>query len=300
MNSPSLPQNAIENFLESLKLDRGVALKTLDAYRQDLKAFSLWLSQNSPSSEGWEFTVSRYFQTLTQRGFEPSSLARKQSTLRQFFAFLGIELESLPSIHLPKRLPKSLNSDEIEKLLAAAQSGLPYQGKAAAALQSRDSALLLMLYATGMRVSELCGLKLSSIEWQNSYARVLGKGGKERLCPFAEVAGAALRSYVEVSRPSLAPRDEALFLSARGEGLSRQSVWKVLKNLAAAAGIQTNLTPHRLRHAFATHLYESGMNLRSLQMLLGHSDLSTTQIYSHVSPEHLQAVHKKFHPRGGG
>lgn len=161
--------------------------------------------------------------------------------------------------------------------------------------------MVYLLYATGIRVSELVGLATDRVDLEQGYVRVMGKGSKERIAPFAEFAGECLGEYLRDHRPSLEPegrQQDRVFLNRRGESLSRQSAWKIIGDLALAAGIRAALSPHMLRHSFATHLLQAGMNLRSLQMLLGHSDLSTTQIYTHVSPEHLQAAHRKFHPRG--
>jgi len=158
--------------------------------------------------------------------------------------------------------------------------------------------MTFLLYASGLRVSELVGLRSTHIDMENSYARVLGKGGKERLAPFAEVAGEHLRSYIQKERSLLNPQSSYLFVNTRGMPLSRQSFWKILKQLAFQAEISTSLSPHSLRHSFATHLLQSGISLRSLQILLGHADLATTQIYTHVAPEHLKKAHKRFHPRG--
>ena len=187
-------------------------------------------------------------------------------------------------------------------LLDAADRGINYKApeKEIAALHARDAAMVYLLYATGLRVSELVGLTLHKIELQQGYVRVRGKGDKERITPFAPIAGEKLKLYLDQFRPELHPQDQSAFVNHRGETITRQTFWKTLKELAKEAKIPSTLSPHVLRHSFATHLLQSGMNLRSLQMLLGHSDLSTTQIYTHVAPEHLKDSHKKYHPRGGG
>jgi integrase/recombinase XerD len=158
--------------------------------------------------------------------------------------------------------------------------------------------MVYLMYATGLRVSELAGLKLHQLELQSRYLRVKGKGGKERIAPFAPVAAERLQKYLQDYRILLKPRQEAVFLNHRGMGLTRQSFWKTLKTIAIQAGLDPCLSPHFLRHSFATHLLQSGMNLRSLQMLMGHSSVSTTQIYTHISPQHLKTAHQKHHPRG--
>jgi integrase/recombinase XerD len=245
-----------------------------------------------------------------------ASVARKSSCLRQFFKFCCLELglranpaEGLGSPKLPRRLPKALSREETSALLASLEPGLPYrEERLREALQARDRAVTLLLYASGLRVSELTALTFHQLDLQLGYVRVLGKGNKERIVPFAPVAGQALSTYIDRYRPALlrGSRDTAgapsesdpVFVSAAGAGLTRQAVWQLMKALAAAAGLRRELSPHVLRHSFATHLLRSGMNLRSLQTLLGHSDLSTTQIYAHVAPEHLKDAYLRFHPRG--
>lgn len=216
----------------------------------------------------------------------------------------------MESPSLPKKLPKYLTLQNVQELLAAADEGIGYQIEDEAflaALHARDAAMVYLLYATGLRVSELVGLRLRNVEIEQGYVRVRGKGDKERIAPFAPIAGEKLHTYIqnhrkflEAKTPLSGERNEFVFLNRDGKPLTRQSFWKNLKTLALQAGISSTLSPHVLRHSFATHLLQSGMNLRSLQTLLGHADLSTTQIYTHVSPEHLKTTHRKFHPRGGG
>jgi integrase/recombinase XerD len=227
-----------------------------------------------------------------------SSIARKASAIRQLYKYLCLEhgLGSNPAERIeaaaPSRaLPKAISREDIGRLLAAADESNP-----------RDRAMVYLMYATGLRVSELVGLSLHDLDLAQEYVRVKGKGDKERIAPFVPIAGELLAAYLNDHRPALAQRSsekcDFVFLNPSGRGLSRQSFWKTLKALALQAGIATPLSPHTLRHSFATHLLASGIPLRSLQMLLGHADLSTTQIYTHVTPEHRKAAHRKFHPRG--
>jgi integrase/recombinase XerD len=203
-----------------------------------------------------------------------------------------------------KRLPKYLSNEQVKKLLDTVDHGLFYNVQEAefVALQARDAAMVYLIYATGVRVSELVTLSLHQIDLQQSYVRVKGKGDKERIAPFAPIAGEKLATYLEKHRAYLAVKnkrpDQTVFLSHRGAPITRKAFWEILKRFASEAEIPSTLSPHVLRHSFATHLLQSGMNLRSLQMLLGHSDLSTTQIYTHIAPEHLKKSHKKYHPRG--
>lgn len=259
-----------------------------------------------PLSQQTEFFdlnhLSDYLSFLYQYGQKATSIARKASALRQFFKFCCLErgLQKNPCEHLQSpspetKLPQSLSVDEITALLRAADTGLPATQPAA---QARDRALVYVLYATGLRISELVGLCLDQIDLAEGLIRVKGKGSKERIALIAPLAGEKLLNYLESFRDSFKPLSSHLFLNCRGTPLSRQAVWKTLKKLAVHAGISTTLSPHLLRHSFASHLLQSGIPLRSLQLLLGHSDLSTTQIYTHLAPEHLQTAHRRFHPRG--
>jgi integrase/recombinase XerD len=191
-----------------------------------------------------------------------------------------------------------LSLETLQTLLDQATKGLPYKGALAPALQARDKAMLFLLYGTGIRVSELVGLEVQNIELTENWIKVYGKGSKERLVPFAPECSISLNDYLHRARPQLNPKDSKAFCGQKGEGLTRQGFWKTLKQIGLEAGLQTLPSPHQIRHSFATHLLESGANLRTLQALLGHSDLSTTQVYTHLSLEHLKKTHKKYHPRG--
>lgn len=297
--------HTIENFLDARRLERGASEKTIESYRNDLIQFANWLGKKN-EIESVTFTdLNRFLTHLHSQKQKASSVARKASALRQFFKFCVLEkvIQENPAERLQtggrsKKIPKSLTLKEIDRLLNQLNEGLPYQGEIAPLLQARDRTMFYLLYATGLRVSELVGLTTHEIDLEMEYVRVKGKGGKERIVPFAKLAGDHLRTWIKTERTQLHPTSDHVFLNHRGAPLTRQAFWQLMSQLGRICEIKLKLTPHILRHSFATHLLQAGMNLRSLQMLLGHSDLSTTQIYTHISPEHLKEVHKKFHPRG--
>jgi integrase/recombinase XerD len=295
---------AMDAFLEFQKLDQGASLKTLQAYQLDLKQFQAWLPEDIP----WESLSSTHIETFLEHlqslGLKNTSLARKISTLNGFFKFCFLEnhlgtyvTEKIKSPKLPKYLPRVFSFTQLEELLQACASGLNYTGVQKDLFTFRDRTLLTLLYATGTRISELLNLQVEHLDFSNPSLRVQGKGNKQRIVPFAPQAESLLFEYLQDYRPQLKPQSDHVFLNQQGKPLSRQSVWKCLKKLAQQAGLPP-LSPHVLRHSFATHLIESGMNLRVLQILLGHQDLSTTQIYTHLHPEHLKTAHRRFHPRG--
>lgn len=303
-------RRAKEAFLQAKRLDRGAAQLTLEAYERDLRDLEVWLRRAdvrlAPPAIQPEHLES-FLAELSRAGAKAASVARRASTLRQFFKFCVLEgvIEESPALRLgspklPSRLPKYLSHAEVELLLSALAPGLlyPSAGARAVNLQARDRALVLLLYATGLRVSELVGLRTHQVDLVLSYLRVKGKGSKERIVPFVDIARGAATVWLELHRPALQPTDDHFFVGLRGEGLSRQAFWKTLQALARHAGIRKAVSPHQLRHSFASHLLEAGVSLRSLQMLLGHSDLSTTQVYTHITPEHLREAVRKFHPRG--
>lgn len=303
-------------FLDSRRIDRGAAPRTIEAYSLDLAQFSTTLDGGTETKIDHidADAIHAFLKRLHREKAKASSVARKVSALKQFFRFAMLELglEQNPTDQLrtpaqPKRLPKFLTQASVQKLLASLSGGLPYPESMREALVLRDRAMVVLLYATGLRVSELVGLRVHQADLSLSYVRVVGKGGKERIVPFATPAREALDAYLKANqgRDALVAEKrkhgetpDALFVSRRGDGLTRQAFWSTLKDLAVLAGIDEAISPHRLRHSFATHLLQAGMNLRSLQTLLGHSDLSTTQIYTHVTPEHLKDLHRKYHPRG--
>lgn len=289
----------LEQFYHYLGVERGLARLTLAAYAQDIQDFRRFLEDRERSAwaEVSMAEVQDYLAILEGRGLSARSRARRLSALRQFFRFLQREeklshnpVELLDSPRLPQRLPKVLGEQEVEALLAAPDPGTP--------LGQRDDALLELLYATGLRVSELVGLTLKQIDLRRGVVRPLGKGRKERLVPMVAGAAAKLQAYLAQGRPSLLRGRESsyLFVNCRGGSLSRQGFWKIIKHYARLAGVR-DLSPHTLRHSFATHLLSRGANLRVLQMLLGHADLATTTIYTHLDAARLREAHEKAHPR---
>jgi integrase/recombinase XerD len=314
VSAPSF-STALALFLDARKIDRGSARPTIEAYRSDLEQLAETLPDRSETALAaiTSDDLHRFLKTLHAAKAKPASVARKVSAIRQLFKFamleLGLETNPADRIRTPaqaKRLPKFLTHEAIEKLLVAVREGLPYPEAIREPLILRDQAMVVLLYATGLRVSELVGLTMHHFEGSLGVVRVVGKGGKERIVPYADAAGEALALYLEKGRPALVKERlrhgeivAEVFVSRRGQGLTRQAFWGTLKDLALLAGIDEEISPHRLRHSFATHLLQAGMGLRSLQTLLGHSDLATTQIYTHVTPEHLKELHRKYHPRGG-
>ncbi len=289
----------IDLFVNNLSVERGLSANTIVAYSSDLRHFQNYLRESGiyfwhEVSRG---SVSGYIQHLGP-SFSPRSRARRLAALRTFFKFLEKEglVQGNPAslVHFPKlgpQLPKSLTSAAIESLLALPDTAKP--------LGQRDRAMFELLYACGLRVSELGGLQLSQIALEPGYLTVRGKGEKERLIPMGELAAESLKTYLQYGRLKLLKKGfiPEVFINARGEKLSRQGIWKIIKSSARKAGITTNITPHMLRHSFATHLLENGADLRSLQVMLGHSDIATTQIYTHVARERLKEIHRKYHPR---
>lgn len=288
---------AIDRFLDRLWLERGLSRNTQASYRSDLSLLARWLASRAvPLVEAGEVDLREY---LAARALSPRSQARLLSALRQFYRHLYAERQRAddPTARLdsPKaglRLPKTLTETDVERLLDAPDIGTP--------LGVRDRAMLELMYACGLRVSELVGLPRTSVDLRSGVVQVLGKGGRERLVPMGEHAMDWMQRYLRESRPELADGREAegLFLTVRGKPMTRHNFWRLIKQYAARAGIRRALSPHTLRHAFATHLLEHGADLRSLQALLGHADLSTTQIYTHVARARLRELHARHHPRG--
>jgi len=296
---------SIDLFLDSKRLDRGAADLTIDAYKRDLKQFANFTENKKEINEIEEKDIEAYLTHLNQIKTKATSVSRKLSALRQFFKFCCLELklekyplENLKNPKLPRSLPKSLSQQDVQLLLQETEKGIPYPHKIRPHLNARDAAMVYLLYASGLRVSELISIELQDLNLKEGYLKVVGKGEKARIAPFAEVAGNRLIKYIDHHRPQLNPATHHLFLNHRGMALTRQAFWITLKKLAIQADISSDLSPHQLRHSFATHLLESGMQLRSLQMLLGHADVSTTQIYTHLTDDYLKSVHKKYHPRG--
>jgi integrase/recombinase XerD len=290
----------LERFLDALWMEHGLSDHTLSAYRADLKGLALYMQ----SQAGTLMTAQRadllgYLTQRVQNGAQPRTTARLLSSIRRFYQYLVREdrLKADPStqIDAPKLgrpLPKSLTESEVETLLQAPD--------VSQFLGVRDRAMLELLYASGLRVSELIDLPVSQLNLRQGVLRVVGKGDKERLVPVGEEAAEWLDRYLEQARPALLQgrMSDALFVTQRGAAMTRQAFWYLIKRYARQAGIKAGLSPHGLRHSFATHLLNHGADLRVLQMLLGHSNLSTTQIYTHVARERLKGVHATHHPRG--
>ncbi len=291
----------VDAFCDSLWLEDGLAKASLASYRSDLLRFSAWLEEQKLASlcDADELALLRFVATLSQT-LRASSQARYISTLRRFYKYLlarGL-IRTDPTLKIampvkPSRLPKVLSEGQVEALLAAPQTDT--------VLGLRDRAMLETLYATGLRVSELVGLKLHEINFDMGVVRIFGKGNKERLVPLGEEAVDWLRDYLAGARPELLGhrQSEDFFVTGRGAAMTRQAFWRLIKRYAGIAGIDpARLSPHVLRHAFATHLLNHGADLRVVQMLLGHADISTTQIYTHIARERLKSLHAAHHPRG--
>jgi integrase/recombinase XerD len=291
----------IDRFCDHLWLEDGLAGLTLAAYRRDLKTFGTWLKkdrkQNLNSAVSGD--VEAYLAWRFAGHAQPRSAARYTSALKRFYRFLLREnliaadpTLNLDSPKLPRALPKTLTETDVERLLDSADISTP--------LGLRDRAMLETLYATGLRVSELVGLKLTAVNLNDGVLRATGKGNKDRLVPLGEEAVLWLKRFLAEARPLLLgkQRSDAVFVTARGDGMTRQAFWYLIKRHARIAGITRPLSPHTLRHAFATHLLNHGADLRVVQMLLGHSDISTTQIYTHVARERMKQLHAQHHPRG--
>jgi integrase/recombinase XerD len=297
----------IDEFCDAVWLEDGLSRNTLDAYRRDLRLFAEWLEQGRGAALAavTEADLGRYFaQRYAERpaqgrkGFKSSTQARLHSSLKRFYRFLArdgrIGVDPTLKLDAPKksqRFPKTLSEADVEALLRQPDPGEP--------LGLRDRAMLEVLYASGLRVSELVRLKLAEVSTDQGVVRIFGKGSKERLVPLGEEALAWLARYVAEARPALLKRrtSEFLFVTARAAPMTRQAFWYLLKKRAASAIPGKALSPHTLRHAFATHLLNHGADLRVVQLLLGHADISTTQIYTHVARERLKALHAKHHPR---
>ncbi len=293
--------NYLDLFINYLLVEKGLSQNTLEAYSRDLLKYLTQLSVvgKSAPDQVKPLDVAEYLLHLKDLSLSARSRARALSAIRMFHRFLLSEgyCDGNPTaiIESPKslqRLPVILSSREVDKLLAEPQGE--------ACLTLRDRAMLELLYATGLRVSELVSLLIRDVNISAGYLLTMGKGDKERLVPLGEAACAAVERYTHGSRLKLdrKPGNEYLFLSRLGDKMSRQAFWNIIKKRAFAAGIKKNISPHTLRHSFATHLLENGADLRSVQIMLGHTDLSTTQIYTHVTRARLKALHGEFHPRG--
>jgi integrase/recombinase XerD len=291
----------LERFDDFLALEQGNADRTREAYRRDVTRLATYAASHAARTprDLTPALLRDFVYHLKDMGLAPSSIRRTIAGLRTWFGFLVAEgvIPGDPSdrLEMPKRwqtLPEVLSPPEVEKLLAAPRQEDP--------MYYRDKAMLELAYAAGLRVSEWISVTVRDVQLDERLVRVFGKGGKERLVPFGRSASAAIAIYLRELRPKLekGAGKGVLFLNARGTPLSRMGAWTILRKHVAAAGIERSVTPHTLRHSFATHLLEGGADLRAVQEMLGHADVSTTQVYTHVDREYLRTVHKQYHPRG--
>jgi integrase/recombinase XerD len=294
----------ISAFLNYVKVEKGLAVNTISAYTRDLRKFQAYAEKQKLSPEDVERShLIEYFSSLYREHLDSKSVARHLVSLRNVFRFAQMEgiLTSDPTLNLEspklrKSLPTYLRVEEVDRLLAQPDVSTPYG--------LRDRAMIEVLYSTGLRVSELVGLRVSDLETRMGCLRCIGKGDKERLVPVGRKALSAVQQYLEVGRPALLQRRAKgtsptpyVFISRSASRISRIGVWRILTTYGRKAGIRSPLSPHKLRHSFATHLLERGADLRSVQLMLGHADISTTQIYTHVVEERLKQIYKAHHPR---
>lgn len=295
-------QEALAEYIIYLKIERGLSANTVTSYKRDIEKYLTFLTEKKITQldEVSRFEILDFLQTLRQSGAADNSIIRMVSSLRKFHQYLKRESivsdDPMQLIDTPKKastLPKAISPQAIEQLLEAPDTTTP--------LGVRDRTILELMYATGLRISELVNLKLSDMHLTMGFIQTMGKGEKERIIPLGEIASQWLDYYLDGARVYLqdqsAETSEYVFLNSRGKGLSRQGVWKKVKQLALEAGIDQNVTPHTLRHSFATHLLENGADLRMVQELLGHADISTTQIYTHITKTRLKQVYSDYHPR---
>lgn len=294
-------QQLIDNFLDHLWLESGLSKNTLSAYKQDLSLLAFALQSDDLSLlDAKRSTILSHLAHRYDQAYKVRSTARFISSLKRFYQYaltVGLVQENpVAEIEMPKlgrSLPKTLSESDVVRLLDTPDDSSAYG--------MRDKAMLETLYATGLRVSELVGIHMDQLNLNAGWVRVVGKGNKERIVPLGEAAVDAVQQYLLTARAKLVKSghtDDGVFLSSHGKKMTRQAFWQMIKKYALQAQIHYNLSPHTLRHAFATHLLNHGADLRTVQMLLGHSDLSTTQIYTHVAKERLQQLHAKHHPRG--
>ena len=293
-------EHLLDQFLNYLVVERGLSPNTLESYSRDLIKYLEYLSRKciKDINETSDLTVISFFTSLKKDGLSNRSIARNLSSIKMFYKFLAEDhhIKSNPTLNIetPKReskLPQVLSMEEVDSLLKIPGRNTP--------LGLRDAALLELLYATGLRVSEIISLPLNNINLEAGYLIAYGKGSKERLVPIGEVAQNLIKEYLEKARPALLKKKQSnyLFITRSTKPMTRQGFWKLIKKYALAAGINKNISPHTLRHSFASHLLERGADLRSVQIMLGHSDISSTQIYTHVTTERLKKIHNQYHPR---
>lgn len=293
--------NALEDFLHHLQIERGLALNTITSYRRDLTLYIEYLKKEKSITNLNEVTrneIVSFLSSLKEQGKSTATISRNISSIRSFHQFLLREqiVQHDPSLYietpkLARLLPQVLTTEEIDCLLNI---------KATSPLAIRNKAMLELMYATGLRVSELVTLQVSDVHLTMGFVRCFGKGSKERIIPLGDMAKEALELYLSGARDELIRKNRsetALFVNHHGKPLSRQGFWKIVKSLALEAGLTKEITPHTLRHSFATHLLENGADLRSVQEMLGHADISTTQIYTHITKTRLKDMYEKYHPR---
>lgn len=291
----------VKSYLNFLALERGASPLTLEAYQRDLAGFVTFLKNRGIKSveEVKNEDVIEHLVALRENGLASGSVNRVLAAIRSFFRFLVREkiIKVNPAAGIDrikgwKRLPHTLSKGEMERLLS-----FPGKGEETG---MRDRAIMELMYATGLRVSEVVSLRLGNINWHGGYLVTRGKRGRERVVPIGEKALAALREYIEGVRPGLVREKsgDILFLNRLGKGFTRQGLWKIIIKYARLAQVEGKVHPHTFRHSFASHLLEGGADLRAVQLMLGHADISTTQIYTHVTQERLRLIHKKYHPRG--
>jgi integrase/recombinase XerD len=297
-------QKHLTTFLDFLSAEKGASNNTIAAYRNDLEQLAEYLKAHGDGSR-WEkvnrVLIQDFILDLKQRKYAETTVARKVAAIRSFFSFLAAEgiladnpTEGLASPRVGKMLPKAITPNEVDELLEQ-------PCKRATPEARRDRAMLELMYATGMRVTELVSLDLEniSVDGKNPFVRCTGKGAKERLIPIHDQAAEAVEGYMTEARPLIVrnKNEKALFVNRRGERLTRQGFWLILKGYAKAANLRDDVTPHTLRHSFATHMLRGGMPLRHVQEMLGHANISTTQVYTHLATEHVREAYEKAHPR---
>tara|TARA_B100000945_G_C20401199_1_gene607421 strand:- start:756 stop:1646 length:891 start_codon:yes stop_codon:yes gene_type:complete len=296
MQTPNKEDHNLRSFFNFLIIEKGLSKNTVNAYENDIKGFIKWINKNNKESllNIKESSVNQYISYLFSQKLKSSSVNRKISSLKSFYLFLLkkrlIRYSPFSEVISPKQekyLPASMSESEVEKLLNSPDASKD--------IEQRDKAMIEMLYATGMRISELVNLKITDIDMNRSVIKVMGKGSKERLIPFGESASEALFNYLKIRKDS---SSKEVFISNRGRKITRVAFWQRIKVYLLRENLKDSISPHTLRHAFATHLLNRGADLRSVQLLLGHSDLSTTQIYTHIAKQRLGDVLKKHHPRG--
>ena len=285
----------IRSFLDSLYIEKGLSKNTVSSYKNDISSFLSWLNNKQINYQQVSGkNINEFISNLFNSGLKSSSINRKISSIKHFYLFLSkkkiIKCSPADEIETPKQekyLPISMSEDEVERLLSSPNSNR--------IIERRDKAMIEILYATGMRISELVNLKLTDVDFNRSVLKVFGKGSKERLVPYGEKAAEALDIYLRDRKRS---DSKNVFLSNRGSQITRGAFWQRIKIYINRENLKSSISPHTLRHAFATHLLNRGADLRSVQILLGHSDLSTTQIYTHIAKQRLGEILKKHHPRG--